>query len=336
MACGARISTASGPSVTAARVLHWDGSKWSTQSSGATNNLQAVWGADADNSWIVGELGTILRWDGSKWSTQSSGATNNLQAVWGADADNIWAVGDGGTILRWDGTAWSTQSSGTTGRPPQCVGNGRRQHLGRRRCRHDPALARERLAQAEQRYDGRTPRRMGNGRSNMWAVGSQGTILRWDGNKWRTLSSGTTNNLHAVWGADVRNVWAVGEGGTILRWDGSKWRTQSSGTTNNLYAVWGADARNVWAVGDTLLKWDGSKWSAQGNGEVGGYGVWGTDVDNVWTVMSTLISTWDGSKWSKQISPATNGLLAVWGVDAHNVWVVGNAGAILNWTSRAP
>ena len=93
--------------------------------------------------------------------------------------------------------------------------------------------------------------------------------------------------------------------------------------------------RNVWAVGDTLLKWDGSKWSAQGNGEVGGYGVWGTDAGNIWTVYSTLISTWDGSKWSKQISPATNGLLAVWGVNAGNVWVVGNGGAILNWTSRA-
>ena len=89
------------------------------QSSGATNNLQAVWGADADNIWVVGDAGTILRWDGSKWHTQSSGTTGDLHSVWGT-AGNIWVVGDAGTILRWDGSKWRKQSSGTADDSSAC------------------------------------------------------------------------------------------------------------------------------------------------------------------------------------------------------------------------
>jgi hypothetical protein len=48
----------------------------------------------------------------------------------------------------------------------------------------------------------------------------------------------------------AQNVWAVGDNGTVLKWNGTAWVAQSVGVTNSsLYSVWGADANNVWAVG---------------------------------------------------------------------------------------
>ena len=46
------------------------------------NNLSGVWGTDAQNVWAVGDGGALLHWDGSNWTTQSSGTVNYLTGVW--------------------------------------------------------------------------------------------------------------------------------------------------------------------------------------------------------------------------------------------------------------
>jgi hypothetical protein len=65
---------------------------------------------------------------------------------------------------------------------------------------------------------------------------------------WAPATSGTTNDLRGVWGRSATDVWAVGSGGAILHWDGGGWSPSASGTTQNLSGV-GGDATNVWAVG---------------------------------------------------------------------------------------
>jgi photosystem II stability/assembly factor-like uncharacterized protein len=81
--------------------------------------------------------------------------------------------------------------------------------------------------------------RPSSGASNGWTVMNAGS------------PSGTT--LRAVWGSGDSNVYAVGDNGLILRFDGSKWNTVPSGTTQNLSAVWGTSPNNVYAVGDSGL-----------------------------------------------------------------------------------
>ncbi len=49
------------------------------------------------------------------------------------------------------------------------------------------------------------------------------------------MTSGTTNNLYGVWGSASDNVFAVGGGGTILKYNGSTWSTLTSNTTSDLY-----------------------------------------------------------------------------------------------------
>jgi hypothetical protein len=78
----------------------------------------------------------------------------------------------------------------------------------------------------------------GSSGSDVFAVGFGGTIVRYNGSAWATMTSGTTEKLTGVWGSSGSNVFAVGAGGTILRYDGSAWATMTSGTTRTLFGEW--------------------------------------------------------------------------------------------------
>jgi len=58
-------------------------------------------------------------------------------------------------------------------------------------------------------------------------------------------------NYSAIWGASSTDVFAVGTSGTIQHYDGAGWGSMSSGTTNDLYGVWGTSTSDVFAVGDS-------------------------------------------------------------------------------------
>lgn len=93
-------------------ILHYDGTRWTRQYTGGAPG--AVWGSSSHDVFAVGGT-NIAHYDGELWSPQASGTTNNLFAVWGSSAHDVFAVGANGTILHYDGTGWSAQASGTTG-----------------------------------------------------------------------------------------------------------------------------------------------------------------------------------------------------------------------------
>jgi hypothetical protein len=66
--------------------------------------------------------------------------------------------------------------------------------------------------------------------------------------------------LKGVWGSSDSNVFAVGTAGTILRYNGTIWTAMESGTSNFLNSVWGSSSDNVFTVGDmgTILFYDGT------------------------------------------------------------------------------
>lgn len=90
------------------------------------------------------------------------------------------------------------------------------------------------------------------GEQTPWIVGDNGTGLRRGANgAWTTSATGTTRKLHAVWGAGPANVWAVGDQRTVLRYDGTNWNVELAATTANLFGVWGRNANDVWLVGQS-------------------------------------------------------------------------------------
>ncbi|MFO8071135.1 MAG: hypothetical protein R6V85_04595 [Polyangia bacterium] len=80
------------------------------------------------------------------------------------------------------------------------------------------------------------------------------------------VDSPTTHDLSGVWGSSRDAVWAVGEEGTILRFDGQSWMLieQHIPASPDLYGVAGSGPDRVWAVGGErcILEHDGSAWTS--------------------------------------------------------------------------
>jgi hypothetical protein len=97
-------------------ILHWNSTSktWTSESSGTTKNLSAVWGFDANHVWAFGESGTILERIGDAWRANTPG-NSDLFGAWGSSSTDVWAVGAAGTILHLDESGvWTTQVSNTS------------------------------------------------------------------------------------------------------------------------------------------------------------------------------------------------------------------------------
>jgi hypothetical protein len=66
---------------------------------------------------------------------------------------------------------------------------------------------------------------------------------------WAAVTSPTTSSLSSVWGSGSNDVWAVGSNGVIVHWNGTAWAAVTSPTTSSLSSVWGSGSNDVWAVG---------------------------------------------------------------------------------------
>ncbi len=173
-----------------------------------------------------------------------------------------------------------------------------------------------------------------------WAVGDEGTLLRFDGTTWRDANAGLpkTTQLRGVWAASATDAWVVGgepkpqgtldaaELGVIMHWDGLAW-TRATGKFPALYAIHGKGGE-VWAVGGSsgspqLWRLYGSTWTPSGAAlprDVYGpaLGVWVNGPDDV-VVSSgdsnfTSIIRFTGSDWNTE----------------HNVRLYGKSGVLSN------
>ena len=62
-------------------------------------------GPSVTNLYAVGDYGTVAHYDGTAWTLQSSGTTEDLFAVWGSSQGGLYAVGRSGTVLQYQDNA---------------------------------------------------------------------------------------------------------------------------------------------------------------------------------------------------------------------------------------
>jgi hypothetical protein len=179
-------------------VTHWDGIRWSAESAGISGPVSDIFGVASDDVWVVDRVGGISRFDGGAWTPADSGRTDNILSAWGGSSNSVWFVGN--SILRWIGSEFDTVEDGIL--PP---------------------------------YHGV----YGIAENDVWAVGEMAKTAHWDGQVWQEVVAPGNALLRRTWGVASDDVWTVGSGGAILHWDGSTWETSSSGTTEDLYALFG-------------------------------------------------------------------------------------------------
>lgn len=238
-----------------------DGTTWEAERTGVTKNVNGLFWA-GDNLVGVGSKGFIVRSVGRAWATQESGVSEDLRAVHGIAGGALYAVGDLGNITRWDGLLWQKQDSPVTGdlRAVWMLSEDEGWAVG--------AYAAAQLSNgAWTRSASLSARNLygihGFAANDVWAVGSAGQVVRFDGITWNTVPSGTSIGLRAVWGAAADDVWMIGEGGLVLHWDGEALEKLQLDTTQTLTAIWGRSADDITVVGSrgVAFQWDGAAWS---------------------------------------------------------------------------
>ncbi len=213
----------------------------------------------------------------------------------------------------------------------------------------------------------------GSGAGDVWAVGSGGTILRYDGTSWKPVPSGTTDTLLAVWGSGSNDIWVAGSTRTILHGPGT-WTPASlfgSGETypGRVHTIWGSGPADVRLGGEQFGNFDedlGSTWGnhARRVGDAWGVfqglddkymyatvrAIWGSSADDVWMSIDdgidqpwargTLVhgkapAAGQPLEWSPTDSQSSGVLESIWGSSAADVWAVGASGAVRRWATGA-
>ncbi len=174
----------------------------------------------------------------------------------------------------------------------------------------------------------------GSGPSDVYVVGSGGTLAHYDGTTWVSpgVPVGSRVDLNGVWGTSPSDLFVVGSRGAVARYDGRRWaRMKNSGTGADLLDVWGSSDSNVFAVGGhgAIIHFDGKAWSKMRSGTSAPLvSVWGSGASSVFAVGEpAAVFSYDGGSWRQALLPVggPRWLTHVWGTGPGNVFVVGLA-----------
>ncbi len=168
--------------------VHWDGITWSWSYHTGVNGFWGfarddVWGAGRSCTWrpdhSIWCFNTISHFDGNSWTAQfvgSGGQGDGFSAIWGVGPDDLWAVGS--QTYHWDGKNWARVDFPDLG---GCAGV------------------------------------WGRAKHDVFAVCAYG-VAHWDGSVWSRLQTPNGHSLSGIWGLDSK-VWAVGQNGTIIKYE---------------------------------------------------------------------------------------------------------------------
>jgi hypothetical protein len=255
-AVGGDVNDGRGP-----MVVHWDGTSWTRLPTGQSGNLWWVFGTGSGPLYMGGDGGMILRFDGTDFTRMTTPGTETVFGIWGASDSDLWAVGgaaggaNGGFAWRLVGDSWQL----APGFPASITAN-----------------------DAIWKISGRSA-------NDVWMVGTDGAVVRWDGSSLVASNAGIGESLFTVHASAERFV-AVGGfvTGIVLENDGTTWRDASPQSSPGLIGVYQSPSGTL-AVGQegSVFQRDGSTWSEVATGitiEQSLHSVWVDPSGGVWAV----------------------------------------------------
>lgn len=235
-------------------LLMWNGTYWSqVVLTGNPPSFYGVYTVSATDAWAVGTGGAVWRWNGAVWAAQTSGTGATLRAVWAAAANKVYVVGDGGVALLWDGTAFNQVGAGNginlwavTGSGPTDVWAAGENGVVLRSTGGTFTAVAGGIG---------TTATVGGifatAPNNVWFAADT-NMFRYDGAAYTKYTTAATG-LRSVSGAGAE-LWAVGSAGALVHWNGASWDSIETGTRRDFYSIF-LGAQKQWIAGDlgTLL-----------------------------------------------------------------------------------
>lgn len=246
-----------------------------------------------------------------QWTVLTTPDNQGNRAIWGTSSSNMFAANWTG-VMRYNGTSWS--------------------HVAAARWRTMNDV-------------------VGLSSTNVWAVGDNGLMLKFDGTNWtgwrfdgNTVAPYNLNTwtlpgpkiaLRALWAMSPFIV-AVGDSGYAIYNDGTSWNQVETGISAAITDVWGSSSNDVYGTtaDGKLWHWDGAGvWKVTTVSVPGSLNaVWGSSASNIYTVGDNgALYRYNGSTWQKIELPTHANLYAVWGTSSTNVFVGGAGNALYRW-----
>jgi photosystem II stability/assembly factor-like uncharacterized protein len=208
--------------------LYYNGVSWSEFNSPTYYDIGAVFPLSNDNIWCYSS-NDIHHWDGSEWTTTYLDI-NYIDDIFFIDENDGWVVDENGKMFHYNGIGWAVHSDLES--HPQ-YSNGELYFLNSSEgwytnCYYLTSTSYNYVYH----YDGsswtryldddyyirKVNRIQEISASNVWAVGYDGLIFNFDGERWNFIVSPTTANIYGIFMISSSDGWAVGSNGVILRY----------------------------------------------------------------------------------------------------------------------
>ncbi len=171
--------------------------------------------------------------------------------------------------------------------------------------------------------------------NDIWAVGHNGTIIRYDGTSWVLVASPVIEHIYGIDMVSSSDGWAVGASGKILRYTGGSWSEFIDLGVNDIFDVSMVSATDGWAVGVSgkFYRYNGVTWSEF-------IDIGAQNVNSVSMLSSTSgwaaadsgkIFQYNGVTWSEVVDIGGQNLFGVHVRTATDGWAVGQSGKILRY-----
>lgn len=205
----------------------WNGSALEDMGLPATAGVQhGVWSPGNGTYYFVGQ--DCWEYSDQTFSPIPELGDHTMYDVFGFDATSIFACGRRGTVMFYDGTTWSELEK--------------------------PSAAFENPLNS---LWGPSP--------DAVYIAGDGCILFWDGNVMKVMHEPQEEILD-IWGRSTDDVYAVGTNDTILHWDGNTWSSMASGYDLQHYFIKEFGTRlmissyDYWGHETYILIWNGTGW----------------------------------------------------------------------------
>ncbi len=245
------------------------GSTWSSLTSGVPSvNLDGINCTSTTSCTAVGTQGTILTYNGTSWSSATSGTGETLRAATCTSSSFCVVSGNHGTIVTYNGTSWTLQSRHTVNNLASvvCVSTTSCEAVGDAGTAYVGTSPSSWTAQTSNTTsDLHGVSCYGTSPEQCWAVGTVGaivytgstsTVYAGSSNTWAPQErSATVNDLAAVACPSAGTCVAVGTngaavGGVAMPNGGTFWSGQSTSTTNPLTGVACPSTTVCWVAGE--------------------------------------------------------------------------------------
>ena len=171
-------------------------------------------------------------------------------------------------------------------------------------------------------------------------------IARWDGKRWKNITPQTPSLITTVWANSVTSVYAMGTKGRVLHYDGSLWNELNSPTQLDFCDAVGLPGGEIYAVacnqfnsylGGTVAKISGGDVTTAFSQSIGRtLGIGGTSARDLYAVGDGVLHLGAEGTWETISVPDEN--VTLYGVAAdqsNNVVILGAYGRTVHWSGES-